>query len=151
MTEAQVATLARHGVVPERDLTWVQASLLIDGAIGAPRGRQATAWLRQHGASPDEAASIVERAEKDLRTPAQRRPADAVDVRLEVLDAAASGGRRLSGGEAMEREALRHWQASAARARLRQRRQAWAQRAPELDAAAAHRAAPGRPARRLTR
>jgi len=40
MTEAQVATLGRRGVVPERDLSWVQASLLIDQSTGAPLGRR---------------------------------------------------------------------------------------------------------------
>jgi conjugative relaxase-like TrwC/TraI family protein len=137
MTEAQVATLARRGVVPERDLTWVQASLLIDDATATPRGRQAAAWLRENGASPEEAAEVVERAACDLRAPSGDRPADAVGARLEVLDAAAGEGRGLSSGEALERDAVRDWQAGAARSRLRQRRLAWARRAPAADDAAA--------------
>lgn len=68
MTAAQAAVLARHGVVvPERELTWVQASLLIDDALGTPRGCQATVWLREHGASPENAAKIVEEADNSLR------------------------------------------------------------------------------------
>jgi hypothetical protein len=35
MTEAQVAMLARRGAVPERNLSWIQASLLIDRAAGS--------------------------------------------------------------------------------------------------------------------
>ncbi len=68
MTEAQAAVLARHGIHPDRDLTWVHASLLIDDALGTPRGRQATAWLRENGASPENAAKIIELAEKTLRS-----------------------------------------------------------------------------------
>jgi hypothetical protein len=76
MTEAQGATLARRGSVPDRDLTWVQASLLIDDATGSPRGIQATRWLRENGASTDLAASVIDRAKRYLRT-----PSDTEDVR----------------------------------------------------------------------
>lgn len=148
MTEAQVTTLARRGMVPERDLTWVQASLLIDDVTGAPRGRQATIWLRENGASPEQAAEIIERAERNLRAPPGDRPQNAVGVRLEVLDAATRQGRTLSGGEAQEREALERSQVDAVRSRLRQRRRAWAQQGPATDspavAAAADRASLGR-------
>ena len=137
MTEAQTATLARGGVVPERDLTWVQASLLIDEATGASRGRQASRWLRENGAGPEEAAEVIERAARDLRAPSGDRHANAVSVRLEVLDAAARerGGR--SSGAALEQDALIEWQAGAVRSRLRQRRLAWARRAPAVDDPAA--------------
>jgi hypothetical protein len=88
MTEAQVATLARRGVLPERNLTWLQASLLIDDATGSARGERAANWLRGMGASSQAAAKAVERAENDLRTPPHPRGPDAIDVRLEVLDRA---------------------------------------------------------------
>jgi len=40
MTEAQVASWARRGVVPDRELTWVQASLLIDGVTDSRAERR---------------------------------------------------------------------------------------------------------------
>ena len=137
MTEAQVAILARGGVVPERDLTWVQASLLIDEATGAPRGRQASRWLHENGARPEEAAAVIERATRDLRAPSADRDADAVGVRLEVLDAAARERGGQSNGEALEIDALSEWQARAARRWMRQRRLAWARNAPAADDPAA--------------
>jgi conjugative relaxase-like TrwC/TraI family protein len=133
MTEAQVATLARGGEAPMRDLTWVQASLLIDRATGAPPGRRARSWLRENGADAEEASRVIERAEKALSRPAGARPAHALDVRLEVLDGSESRGRRLSGSEMREREALQRWQASAVRERLRTRREEWARRAPAAE------------------
>lgn len=137
MTEAQVSTLARRGVVPQQDLTWVQTSLLIDQVAGTPPGKQATIWLRENGASSEQAAEIIARAEWDLRTPSGDRAADAVSVRLEVLDGAGRQGRGLSGGEAQERAALERWQVGTARSRQRQRRQAWARRGPATDGPAA--------------
>jgi conjugative relaxase-like TrwC/TraI family protein len=133
MTEAQAATLARRGVVPERDLTWVQASLLIDQVAGTPPGKKAMTWLRENGAGAEEAARVVECAERELRAPPSGRQANAVGVRLEVLDGAARYGRRQSGGEAREREALQGWQADATRDRRRQRRRTWAQRTPATE------------------
>jgi hypothetical protein len=133
MTEAQVGTLARRGVVPERDLTWVQASLLIDQVAGTPRGRRATTWLRENGASAEEAARLIERAERELQEPRSGSPEHALDVRLEVLDGAERDGRRLSGGGTREREALQRWQSDAIRTRLRRRRQEWARRAPATE------------------
>jgi conjugative relaxase-like TrwC/TraI family protein len=129
-TEAQVATLARRGEAPTRDLTWVQASLLIDRVVGTPPGRQARRWLRENGAGVEEAAQIVERAKQELSRPSGSRPAHALDVRQEVLDGAESRGRRLSGGEKREREALQRWLSSAVRERLRTQREAWLRRAP---------------------
>jgi conjugative relaxase-like TrwC/TraI family protein len=156
MTEAQVATLARHGVVPERDLTWVQASLLIDDATGAPPGKQAATWLRENGASPEEAAEIIQRGGRDLHAQSGDRPANAVAVRLEVLEAASREGRGSSGGEGREQEALERSQVDAVRSRQRRRRQAWAQRGPGTDspavaAAAANRAPLGRSPPRTAR
>jgi conjugative relaxase-like TrwC/TraI family protein len=145
MTEAQVAALARRGVVPERDLTWVQASLLIDQVAGTPPGSKAITWLHENGASAEEAARVVECAERELRAPPSGQQATAVDVRLEVLDGAARGGRRLSGGEAREREALQGGRASATRDRLRQHRRTWAQRTPATEnrpASAGHQVPP---------
>ena len=153
MTEAQVAVLGRRGVVPERDLTWVQASLLIDEATGEPSGKQATIWLRENGASPVEAAQVIERAQRDLREPHESRPAPAVAVRLEVLNGAAEV-RRLSAAGAREREALERAQANAVRSRQRDRRRAWARSAPASTApavAAAAAAANRAPPRRSTR
>ena len=67
MTEAQVATLERRGVLPQPELTWLQASLLIDHVTGSPAGKQAMAWLCENGASAEAAAQIIERAEQGLR------------------------------------------------------------------------------------
>jgi conjugative relaxase-like TrwC/TraI family protein len=158
MTEAQVAILARHGTAPDRDLSWVQASLLIDGATGSPRGERAATWLRENGARAEDAAEAIERARRDLRAPATAQPADAGDVRLEVLEGA---GRHLSSSEACELEALGRARASAARERQRQRRLAWARQAPDTTqrpsahdiaiAAAANRGPSGRPPPRAAR
>jgi len=52
MTEAQVAVLARAGQAPGRQLSWVEASLLIDQAMGLPRGGRARTWLREGGGRP---------------------------------------------------------------------------------------------------
>ena len=71
MTEKQEAVLARRDALPDHDLTWVQASLLIDDALGTPRGKQARAWLRENGVSGDNVAKIIELAEHDLRSPSQ--------------------------------------------------------------------------------
>lgn len=156
MTGAQVATLARRGVVPERDLTWVQASLLIDHATGAHQGKQAATWLRENGASPEEAAEIIQRAERNLHAQSGGRPAKAVAVSLEVLEAAAREGRGQSGGEGREQEALERSQVDAVRSRQQQRRQAWAQRGPATEsravaASAANRASLGRSPPRTAR
>jgi hypothetical protein len=129
MTEAQVATLARRGVVSERNLTWVQASLVIDDANGSARGERAANWLRANGAHPDEVARIVATASHDLRKDAPLRAANAMDVRLEVLEATASSGRGLSQAAAGELAALRG-SGAAARARRREQREAWARQAP---------------------
>jgi conjugative relaxase-like TrwC/TraI family protein len=67
ITEAQVATLELRGVVPEPDLTWVPASLLIDQATGSASGSKVMTWLRENGASAEEAAQVIERAAKRLR------------------------------------------------------------------------------------
>jgi hypothetical protein len=138
--------LARRAVIVDRSLTWLEASLLIDSATQAPRGEPAAKWLRDNGASAKEAAQIIERAERTLRMPSGARRGDAVEVRLRVLEGAAEG-RQLSGAEARERETLQRGQAGAVRAR--QRRLAWAQRAPDSNgsaiaaaAAAAKRATP---------
>ncbi len=80
---------------------------------------------------------VIERAARDLRAPLADRRADAVGVRLEVLDAAARERHGRSSGEALEKDALSEWQARATRSRLRQRRLAWARRAPEADDAVA--------------
>jgi hypothetical protein len=127
MTEAQVATLARRGVVPEGNLTWLQALLLIDDATGSARGERAENWLRGTGASSQEAAKAVERAANNLRTPlAPPRRDAAADVRLEVLEQSVIKGGQLSVGAARELATLRRAQAVAARARRREQRQAWA-------------------------
>ncbi len=155
MTEAQVATLARRGVVAERYLTWVQASLLIDDASGSARGERAANWLRANGADPDEDARIVATASHDLRTDAPVRAAKAMDVRLEVLEAAANSGRGLSQAAARELAALRGSEATA-RARRRERREEWARQAPaDRTSASRHGAATdlssGRPPPRSAR
>ncbi|TMC12202.1 MAG: hypothetical protein E6J41_03280 [Chloroflexi bacterium] len=133
MTEAQVATLARRGEVPTRDLTWVQASLLIDRVAGTPPGQRARSWLRENGADAEEAARVVDRAERELRQPPAARPAHALDVRLEVLDGADRSGRRPSARETRERESLLRWQASALRERVRTRREEWARRSTAAE------------------
>jgi hypothetical protein len=125
MTEAQVATLARRGVVPGRNLTWLEASLLIDDATGGNRGARAANWLRRNGASSQDAEKAVERAANDVRTPRGPRRSDATDVRLEVLETA-SRGRGLAPAAAGELGALRTAQAAAMRERQRERRLAWA-------------------------
>jgi len=129
MTEAQVATLARCGVVSERNLTWVQASLLIDDANGRERGERAANWLRANGAQPSEAARIVATASHDMRTCAPLRAANAMDVRLAVLEAAAGSGRQLSQAAAGELAALQG-SGAVARARRRESRERWARQAP---------------------
>jgi conjugative relaxase-like TrwC/TraI family protein len=128
MTEAQVATLARRGEAPMRDYTWVQASLLIDRLAGTPPGRRTRSWLRENGADAEEAARVVERAERELRQPVVTRPAHALDVRQEVLDGAADDGRRPSSREARERDSLLRWRLSAIRERRRMQREEWARR-----------------------
>jgi hypothetical protein len=109
MTEAQVATLARRGVVPESNLSWVQAALLMEDTTGSTHGEQA--------------ANVS-------HAPARPSRADAVDVRLEVLETAARDGRGLSPSMAGELATLRRAQAAAARARRREQRLAWAQHSP---------------------
>ncbi len=130
MTEAQVAVRARNGAMPDRDLTWVQASLLIDGSTGAPRGRRAATWLRENGASPEEAARVIERTEQTLRASSDGRRPGAGSARLEVLEAIGRDRGRLTDGETRERAALQRWQADGAANRQRRRRRMWAQQAP---------------------
>jgi hypothetical protein len=108
MTEAQVATLARRGVVPVSSLSQVQASLL------------STRRRRAHAAN---------RPRTNRECPAGPRRTDAVDVRLEVLETAARDGHRLSRAMAGELAALRSAQSAAARARQRERREAWIRQA----------------------
>jgi hypothetical protein len=154
MTEAHVATLARRREVPDQDLTWVQASLLIDKVAGTQLGQKATTWLRENGASAKEAARVIERAEPELRELPGSRPTHAVDARLEVLDGAVHVGRRLSGGETLEREVLQRWQAAAMRDRLRQGRQEWARRrsvTEDPSLVAARRRGSGRPPPQIAR
>jgi len=93
----------------------------------------------------DEAAQVIERAERELRAPPEGRPAHAAGVRLDVLDG--SGGRLLDGA-ARERDALRLGATGAARERRREQRRAWAARsvaAENPEAVAANRSAAGRP------
>jgi hypothetical protein len=116
MTESQVATLVRRGVVPEENLTWDQASLLIEDT----HGERAASRPRTTGANAHEAANA---------SPGSRR-ADAMDVRLEVLEMAATCGHPLSPAAAGELAALRGWQKAAAQARRREQREAWARQAP---------------------
>ncbi len=129
MTEAQVATLARRGVVPEGNLSWVQASLLIEDTTGS---------------------TVCEQAANESHAGARPSRADAVDVRLEVLETAARDGRGLSPAMAGELATLRSAQAAAARARRREQREAWAQRSPSaanVASAATSRASPRRAGR----
>jgi hypothetical protein len=137
MTEAQVGLLARHGLVLDRDLSWVRASLFIDDAIHTPRGEQAAVWLRENGASPNQAAEIIERAEQDLREPSDGRLPGAVAGRLETLDTAAAESHGLTTDQAQEREILQRCREDAARNRQRQRRRARAQQALVPDGRAA--------------
>jgi conjugative relaxase-like TrwC/TraI family protein len=130
MTEAQMAVLARRNALPDRDLTWVQASLLIDGVLGTPRGKQATSWLRQNGARDESAAKIIELAEKDLRSPSRGGADDAAEPE--------SGHPRRP-------------QDDESRDERRRRRQAWARSAPAANAATGHHAAPPAAARRSAR
>lgn len=116
--------------MPDRDLTWVQASLLIDGSTGAPRGRRAATWLRENGASPEEAARVIERTEQTLRASSDGRRPGAGSARLEVLEAIGRDRGRLTDGETRERAALQRWQADGAANRQRRRRRMWAQQAP---------------------
>jgi hypothetical protein len=90
MTEAKAATLARCGEPTDRALTWVQASLLIDAATGAERGSRAERWLREKGASPEEAARTIEQAERALRGPAGD---DMRDRRRQAREAWAAASR----------------------------------------------------------
>src|SRR5215471_8216973 len=110
MTEKQVAVLARRNALPGRDLTWVEASLVIDAACGTSRGPQATTWLREQGVSPENAAKIVALAEQQLRTPSHGTDGDAVEARLETLEATG----RPSSGAACELATVRRQQAAAA-------------------------------------
>jgi conjugative relaxase-like TrwC/TraI family protein len=126
MTEAQVAVLARRGVVPDGERTWVEVSLLIDEAMGTPLGEKANEWLRESGAGEADARLIIERARHTLRLPPRGRRPDAATVRLEVLDGA-SRGRGLTAGEVRERETLRRREDDATRERVRNRRRTWAQ------------------------
>jgi hypothetical protein len=112
MTEAQVATLARRGVVPESNLSWVQASLLIDDTM---------------------ASTICEQAANGSRAPARPSRANAAEVCREVLETAARDGRELSPAMAGELATLRSAHAAAARARRREQREAWAQRSPSAE------------------
>jgi hypothetical protein len=125
MTEQQVAVLARRGLVPDGDRTWVEASLVIDEAMGTPLGEQAKEWLRENGAGEAEAQLVIDRAKEALRSPPRRRGPDAATVRLDVLDGR-SRTRRLTVAEAQECEALRRRESDAARERLRSRRRTWA-------------------------
>jgi hypothetical protein len=135
MTEAQVAILARRGAVPDRDLTWVEASLVIDQATGKPRGERATAWLLERGLNAEEAKQVIQRAEQSLAQPSDRPLASAIEARLEQLDKRSRDGRRLSRGQRQEREGLQQWQTGAARSRRRQTRERWAAaQAPSPDA-----------------
>ncbi|TMC03767.1 MAG: hypothetical protein E6J41_26575, partial [Chloroflexi bacterium] len=145
MTEKQVAVLARRDALPDRDLTWVQASLLIDTALGTPRGTQATKWLREKGVSRENAANIIERAEQELRTPSQDAGSEAVEARLETLEAAAPR----SSGARSELAVLRRQGADSAADRMRRRRLAWAQQSRPADAPRA--AAPENPSRKIAR
>ena len=139
MTEAQVATLARLGAEPERDLTWVEASLLIDDATGQPQGRRAGGWLQERGLSQEQADEVIEAAKRSLRQPSVRRLSTAVGDRLEQVEASARRGRPLSAGRRQEQEALKRWQTGASRNRQRQQRRQWAERpqavAPQPPAA----------------
>jgi conjugative relaxase-like TrwC/TraI family protein len=62
MTEAQAAVLERHDVAPDPSWSWVQASLAIDAATGAPSGRQAKLWLQAMGHGAEAAERIIEEA-----------------------------------------------------------------------------------------
>jgi hypothetical protein len=126
ITEAQVAVLARRGVVVDGERTWVEASLLIDEAMGTPLGEKANEWLRENGAGEVAASLIVKRAKRALRSPPSGQRPDAATARLEVLDDT-SRRRRLSAGEARERMVLGRRDEGAARERLRSRRRTWAQ------------------------
>jgi conjugative relaxase-like TrwC/TraI family protein len=72
MTDAQAAVLERHDVVPDPSWSWIQASLAIDFATGAPIGRQAGLWLQAMGYRPESAERIIEEA---LRPAAPEAPA----------------------------------------------------------------------------
>jgi conjugative relaxase-like TrwC/TraI family protein len=154
ITEEQVAVLARRGVVPDGERTWVEASLLIDQAASTPLGAQAKKWLREKGMGEPEASVLVERAKDALASPPPRGRPGAATVRLEVLDGA-SGRRRLSAGEARERDTLRGRENDVARERLRDRRRTWAHdsrpAANPTDRAAAERAAASRRGSRTSR
>ena len=130
VTEAQLAVLERHRALPERDLTWVQASLLIDGVIGTPRGRRATAWLGENGVNAENAAKIIELAEQNLRSPSRAGAEDAAP-----LDAVRSLRR----------------DADAARDEQRRRRLEWARRAPPAAAAPRRHPVPPSTVRRIAR
>jgi conjugative relaxase-like TrwC/TraI family protein len=155
MTEAQVATLARRGVVPERNVSWIEASLLIDDTTGSKRGERAANWLRTTGASSQEAEKTLERAANDLRTRPSQLRTDAMDVRLEVLETAARHGE-LSRPATAELATLRSAQMAATRARRREQREAWARYAPASPTPTnqpdiAGRPGPGRPPPRAAR
>jgi hypothetical protein len=79
MTEAQAEVLARRGVTPDDDLTWVEASLLIDRVAGTPVGAKARAWLRENGAVAEETERIIDEATRAL----QRRRRQALVRRRE--------------------------------------------------------------------
>jgi AAA domain-containing protein len=71
MTEAQASVLARKNALPPRALSWVEASLLIDGVMGAPRGERARLWLRDGGITDEMAAQVVDRADETVREVAE--------------------------------------------------------------------------------
>jgi hypothetical protein len=89
----------------------------------------------RHGAVPLLAEATTgtmggEQTADESHAPAKPSRADAVDVRLEVLETAAMAERGLSSAMADELATLRRAQAAAAHARRREQRQAWAQGSP---------------------
>ncbi len=71
MTERQAVWLADLGALPENrdDLTWLEASILIDRALGSPDGEAGRRWLHEQGASPEQIEAALERTQEGLGSP----------------------------------------------------------------------------------
>jgi hypothetical protein len=115
MTEKQARWLADLGVLPDggEDLTWLEASLLIDRAFGSPDGAPARHWLAQQGATPQQIEAALERATDSLDGGEQHstdrgHPPTATRILRSELERRAEAGR-LQPGPQRILEAVRRW------------------------------------------
>src|SRR5262249_22542900 len=104
---------------------------------GTPLGKQARIWLRENGARPEQAAEVIERAQRHQGASSGDRVDAGASVRLEVIDSARHQVWQGSDGEGREREERDNAERGTARSGQRQRRQAWARRRLASDSPAA--------------